>query len=148
AEYSSQLTKLKLISDADDPEPFIERATKCFALCQRAFDDDRSERRAFIPALCSRLPHDCVLSILRSVQSALIAKGLSDGNVEWETAIAFDDFNLAAREENDAPPVTSITFCSALRSSCGLAREARLLTGAPQVKEDSVRAVRDIGERP
>ncbi|KAF4678254.1 hypothetical protein FOZ60_016887, partial [Perkinsus olseni] len=52
AEYSSQLTKLKLVSDADDPEPFIERATECFALCQRAFDDDRSERRAFIRVLC------------------------------------------------------------------------------------------------
>ncbi|EER03066.1 hypothetical protein Pmar_PMAR001811 [Perkinsus marinus ATCC 50983] len=148
AEYSSQLTKLRLISESDDPEPFIEKATECFALCQRAFDDDRSERRAFIRALCNRLPHDCVLSILRSVQSALLAKGLSDGDTEWETSIAFDDFDLAAREEADAPPVTAITFCSALRSSCGLAREARLLTSSPQVKTDAIKAIREAGDHP
>ncbi|KAF4681165.1 hypothetical protein FOZ60_012481 [Perkinsus olseni] len=150
AEYQSKLKKLALKNDGEC-EAFIEGATEAFSLSRRAFGTDVAERRAFIRQLCRGIPHDTLLQLLRMIQTSMAAAGFSDTDNDWENAVAFDDFDLASRSDQDQPLVSTLTFCSALRSVCSLSEEAQRLTSAPTVafkqSSDAVRLTQPTSER-
>ncbi|EER10119.1 hypothetical protein Pmar_PMAR009753 [Perkinsus marinus ATCC 50983] len=125
-EYLAKLNRLKFVPNGDY-EAFIEEAADAFALCRRAFGKDIAEHRAFVRQLCRVLPHNTLVAVLREIRAAIAGAGLIASELDWETAVAFDDFDLAIRESGDQPRVTTTTFCAALRSVCGIDEEARRL---------------------
>ncbi|KAF4649146.1 hypothetical protein FOL47_002377, partial [Perkinsus chesapeaki] len=135
-EYLAKLSKLRFVPNGDY-EAFIEDAADAFALFRRIFGKDTAEHRAFIRQLCRVIPHDTLVAFLKEIRAAIAGAGLEANELDWETTVAFDDFDLATRESGEQPKVTTTTFCAALRGVCGVEEEARRLlayTGGDTVR--------------